>query len=44
MSSEDLDQYIKKIEKSLTRAKNKDLGIVDDETKVRWPSRCCQHD
>jgi len=32
-SSDDLDQYLKKIEKSLTRARNKDLGIVEDDTK-----------
>lgn len=33
-SSEDLDQYLNKIDKSLTRARNKDLGIVEDDNKV----------
>lgn len=33
-SSEDLDQYLKKIDKSLTRARNKDLGIIEEDNKV----------
>ncbi|GAA5897144.1 uncharacterized protein JCM6883_006594 [Sporobolomyces salmoneus] len=32
-STEDLDEYLNKIEKSLTRARNKELGIDETETK-----------
>jgi hypothetical protein len=35
MSTEDLDEYCAKIEKSLRRARNKDLGIEEVDTKVR---------
>jgi actin-related protein 5 len=34
-STEDLDEYCIKIEKSLQRARNKDLGIQEEESKVR---------
>jgi len=34
-SVQDLDEYLKKIEKSLTRARNKELGIEEVESKVR---------
>ena len=33
-SVQDLDEYLKKIEKSLTRARNKELGIEEVESKV----------
>lgn len=33
-STEDLDEYCTKIEKSLQRARNKDLGIEEEESKV----------
>jgi len=33
-SIEDLDEYLKKIEKSLIRARNKELGIEQVESKV----------
>ncbi|GAA5940758.1 uncharacterized protein JCM15063_006353 [Sporobolomyces koalae] len=32
-SPEDLDEYLKKIEKSLTKARNKELGIDENENK-----------
>lgn len=35
-SSADLDDYLKKLNKSLTRARNRELGI-EEENKVRWP-------
>lgn len=34
----DLEDYLKKLEKSLTRARNRELGIDDSENKVRAPS------
>lgn len=34
-STEDLDEYLKKIEKSLQRARNKELGVDENEGKVR---------
>lgn len=33
-STEDLDEYCAKIEKSLQRARNKDLGIEENDSKV----------
>lgn len=33
----DLEDYLKKLEKSLTRARNRELGIDDSENKVRAP-------
>lgn len=35
----DLEDYLKKLEKSLTRARNRELGIDDSENKVRVPFR-----
>lgn len=35
----DLEDYLKKIEKSLTRARNRELGIDDSENKVRFSLR-----
>jgi actin-related protein 5 len=37
MSTEDLDEYLKKIEKSLQKARNKELGVDENEGKVRLP-------
>lgn len=34
----DLEDYLKKLEKSLTRARNRELGIDDSENKVSAPS------
>lgn len=34
-STEDLDEYVKKIEKSLQKARNKELGVDENEGKVR---------
>ncbi|SCV71534.1 BQ2448_3122 [Microbotryum intermedium] len=36
-SEEDLDEYLKKVEKSLTKARNKDLGIVEDDQNKERP-------
>ncbi|SGY61894.1 BQ5605_C007g04619 [Microbotryum silenes-dioicae] len=37
ISEEDLDEYLKKVEKSLTKARNKDLGIVEDDQNKEPP-------
>lgn len=34
MSTEDLDEYLKKIERSLQKARNKELGVDENEGKV----------